>query len=95
MNAQLSMLTMLAMAMSETEIVDNAIEALTEYKNELIIGKENPQIPMAQVAMLMLRFENRGKDPFQAMMDMQRKEKVCRTAKEMHDMVENEPEKSN
>jgi hypothetical protein len=94
MRPELAMLAMCAMAQEETEVLDIAIEALQEYKAELVAGNE-PQIPMAQVAMLMLKFETKDKSPFEAMQHISEKDKVCRTAKEMHDMVKNEPEKSN
>lgn len=95
MNAHLTMLTLLACSQEETDIIDSVIEALSEYKEDLVIGNKEATKPMAQVGLLMIKWKNGEKDPFEAMKDLEQEEKVLRTAKDMHSMIYEDPENSN
>lgn len=89
----INLMVMMAMMLSEEELIDKAVEGLQEYKEELEIWKaagSNPDTaptkPMAQLGLILTKFEYGDQDMASVMSDVQEKQDTFKAVKEFDDL---------
>ena len=85
---------MLAMAMDEKELVDDAMEKLVIYRNGLVdweltgsVKEDRPKAPLNEVMLLLTKFHTIGMNEVEIFQHVMKQSEIVNTASELNDMI--------
>lgn len=83
-SGRMAAVMIMAAMMPEDHMIDQAMEALQNYK--LGIG-EDKEPPMAEISMLMFKWQNAGKSPEEIVKQCQEVEEIAKFGSGIHDAL--------